>query len=369
MSTASTWFQRLILPGFAFKAVVIGGGYATGREIAEYFLPSGPHGGLLAIIVAMAIWSMTCAVTFLFARRMQSYDYRSFFRELLGPFWQLFEVVYLLFLIVVLAVFGAAAGAIGQAMFGVPELVGTLSLMLGIAAFAAFGNTSVEHLFKWVSVVLYAVYALFAVLALTAFGDRISATLQLSSIGENWVRGGVTYAGYNIVGAVVILPVVRHMTRDRDAVVAGLIAGPLAMVPALVFFICMLAFYPGIGNEALPSDFMLQRLGYPAFHLLFQGMIFLALLESGTGIVHAVNERIASAYERGGRTYPKRIRLLVASTLLVGSIFLASRFGLVALIANGYRALAYALIAIYVLPLLTLGLWRLWRGQPAAATC
>ncbi|MES2772187.1 MAG: type II secretion system protein, partial [Pseudomonadota bacterium] len=34
----STWFQRFLLPGFAFKAVVIGGGYATGRELAEYFL-------------------------------------------------------------------------------------------------------------------------------------------------------------------------------------------------------------------------------------------------------------------------------------------------------------------------------------------
>ena len=26
-----TWFQRILLPSLAFKAVVIGGGYATGR--------------------------------------------------------------------------------------------------------------------------------------------------------------------------------------------------------------------------------------------------------------------------------------------------------------------------------------------------
>ena len=40
------WFQRFLLPGLAFKAVVIGGGYATGRELAEFFLPSGPWGGI-----------------------------------------------------------------------------------------------------------------------------------------------------------------------------------------------------------------------------------------------------------------------------------------------------------------------------------
>ena len=50
---------------------------------------------------------------------------------------------------------------------------------------------------------------------------------------HGWVVGGVTYASYNIVGAIVILPVLRHLTSDRDAVVAGLIAGPFAMLPAL----------------------------------------------------------------------------------------------------------------------------------------
>ena len=46
-------------------------------------------------------------------------------------------------------------------------------------------------------------------------------------------------------------------------------------------------------------------------------------------------------------------------------MFLASRFGLVALIANGYRALAYILLATYILPLVTIGVWKLWRMRRA----
>ena len=42
-------------------------------------------------------------------------------------------------------------------------------------------------------------------------------------------------------------------------------------------------------------------------------------------------------------------------------MFLADRFGLVALIATGYRALAYILLAVFVLPLMTFGVWRLWK--------
>jgi len=43
-------FKRWILPGLGVKAVVIGGGYATGRELAEFFLSAGPWGGLYAIL-------------------------------------------------------------------------------------------------------------------------------------------------------------------------------------------------------------------------------------------------------------------------------------------------------------------------------
>jgi len=42
-------------------------------------------------------------------------------------------------------------------------------------------------------------------------------------------------------------------------------------------------------------------------------------------------------------------------------MFLASAFGLVALIGSGYRALAYILLAIYVVPLATIGLARVLK--------
>jgi uncharacterized membrane protein YkvI len=365
----SSWFQRYLLPGFAFKAFVIGGGYATGRELAEFFLPAGPRGGLMGMALAAVIWSVVCIATFTFARATRSPDYQTFFRHLLGPGWFAFEVVYLLLLVLVLAVFGAAAGAIGAALFGWPSLAGTLCLALGIAGFVAFGNASVERLFKWVSIFLYATYVLFLVLALTSFGDRISANLALAVPSTGWLGAGVTYASYNIVAAVVILPVLRHLRSQKDAVIAGALCGPLAMIPAVLFFICMIAYYPQVGLESLPSEYMLQRLDLPVFHVAFQLMIFAALLESGTGGIHAVNERLAQAWKsRTGNEFSTRTRLAFAAALLVVAMLLADRFGLVALIARGYRLLAYALIAVYVVPLLTLGLWRLKRPRLVATT-
>ena len=356
----SSRFQRFLLPGFAFKAVVIGGGYATGRELAEFFLPSGPWGGIAGMALATVIWSAICVATFLFARASGARDYQAFVRALLGPGWVVFEAAYVLFVILILAVFGAAAGAIGAATLGLPTLVGTLALMIAIATVTAFGNSSVERLFKYVSFLLYGVYVLFVLLALTHFGARIPAGFARQASMEGWALGGVTYASYNIVAAIVILPVLRHLTSDRDAVIAGLIAGPLAMIPALMFFCCMVAYYPQIAAETLPSDFLLQRLNVPWFHLLFQLMIFAALLESGTGAVHALNERISNAWRRRHQApLGHAARLAIALVTLSGCMFIAQRFGLVELIAKGYRALAVIFLLVYVLPLLTLGLSRL----------
>lgn len=364
----ASWFQRYLLPGFAFKAVVIGGGYATGRELAEFFLPHGPTGGVMAILLAMTVWSVICAITFAFAQAMQSFDYRSFFQRLLGPGWMLFEIAYLLFIVLILAVFGAAAGAIGEALFGLPQILGTFVLVVSIAAVVAFGNKAVERLFKWVTIFLYAVYAIFAVLALSSFGDRAAANFAAPAPVGSWWLGGLTYAGYNVIGAVVILPVIRHINRRGDAIVAGLLSGPLAIWPALVFFICMIAFYPAIGQETLPSDYLLRQLNMPAFHVIFQLMIFSALLESGAGGVHAFNERVAAAYKaRRAKNLPLRARLGIAAIILLFAVFLADALGLVTLIAQGYRFLALTIFVLFIAPLLTIGLWRLGKTHTSTA--
>jgi uncharacterized membrane protein YkvI len=136
------------------------------------------------------------------------------------------------------------------------------------------------------------------------------------------------------------------------------------MLPALMFFCSMIAYYPGIASETLPSDFLLQRLNLPLFHLAFQLMIFAALLESGTGAVHAINERINTALRKHQRADLGRpARLGIALAILAGCMLLAQRFGLVTLIARGYRALAIIFLVVYVVPLLTVGVARLSRSR------
>ena len=366
-TTQPSWFQRFLLPGLVFKGVVIGGGYATGRELAEFFLGSGPFGGLMGILLAMIVWSVVCAATFLFSYRFAVYDYRNFFKALLGPGWVVFEIAYLALLVLILAVVAAAAGTIGAEVFGLPQIAGTLFLVVAIAATASFGNAGIEHVFKYASTFIYVTYAIFLVLALSTFGDRIMPALALDVPTTGWVTGGLTYASYNVIGAIAVLSFVTNFTRPRDAVIAGVVAGPLAMIPAIAFFLCMIAFYPEIGSVALPSDFLLTRMNAPWLQIVFQLMIFCALLETGVGIVNTLNERISGVVAARGGSFSPVARLAVSFAVLVGCGFVAARVGLIDLIASGYGAFGYIMLAVFVLPLLTLGVARIVQGRPQAA--
>jgi uncharacterized membrane protein YkvI len=75
--------------------------------------------------------------------------------------------------------------------------------------------------------------------------------------------------------------------------------------------------------------------------------------------VHAVNQRVAGVLRARARDLSRGMRFGMSALLLVIAIFVASRFGLIALIARGYRLLSYFIILVYVVPVLTYGLWRI----------
>jgi len=162
------------------------------------FLPAGPLGGLLGMAVSMVVWSAVLAVSFELARLARAYDYRSFFKLLLGRGWFLFEIAYFLLTVIVFAVMGAAAGEIVHSLFGLPKLVGSLLMVGGVGVVLFYSSAAIEK-FLSVSVgYLYPVYVVFVVWSLVAFGDRIAANFAAEPVGHRWFMAGVTYAGYNV---------------------------------------------------------------------------------------------------------------------------------------------------------------------------
>lgn len=359
-------FTRYFLPGLIFQSVIIGGAYGSGAELRQFFMPHGPLGGLLGIGVATLIFSLVVAATFEFARRFGDYDYRSFFGDLLGPGWILFEVLFILMLVLVISVIGATAGTLVADAFAVPALAGTLVMMAIIGLLVFFGTPAIERFFAFWSFALYGAYILFVIWNLVQFGGAMKANLVALPMTGGWAASGIAYAGYNLAAVPVTLFAVRHLTCRRDALVAGLLAGPLAMIPAALFFLAMIGQFPALAasDSGLPVTFLLGVLkGGGFFALLFPIILFGTFIETGAGMIHAVNERIAAVYAARAVTMPRPMRMAVAIGLLLGAAVLANGMGLVSLIARGYGTITYGFLAVYVVPLLTYGLWKLKNAE------
>jgi uncharacterized membrane protein YkvI len=363
MNSTASIFQRLLLPAFAFQAVVIGGGYATGRELVEFFMAAGPWGGILGLIVTMVLFSAVCMVTFRFAQMTSSFDYRSFFKNLLGPGWIVFEIALFALVLLILSVAAAACGQIALLTFDVPTWVGIGLFALAVIGITYAGSHAVDGLFKYWSMLLYVVYAVFLVACILKFHDRIGAAFANFEPRGDWLRSGVAYTGYNVASAVLILHTLRHAIRPRDTLIAGALCGPLAMLPALAFFVALAGFEQDIQGVSIPSNFLLERIGWPTLQIVYQVMIFGAIVETGVGLLHAINERIAGVVQSTGRTLSHTARGAVAAVSLFFALTVAEAFGLIGLIANGYGTLTWVFIVVFVFPVLTYGVWAITRKR------
>ncbi|TNE66176.1 MAG: hypothetical protein EP335_04285 [Alphaproteobacteria bacterium] len=351
------WYRKYILPGFIFQSVVIGGGYATGRELIEFFFASGPIGGLLGLLVSGLVFGLVLAAGFEFARVTGAYDYRHFCKALLGRGWVIFEVAFLILMLLILAVIGSAAGELAAANFGVPPLVGTLGLMALIAVLTFKGSDTIKKVLAGWSVLLYAVYAALFVLAFAMFGSDIAAAFRSAPEAGGWLKSGVLYSGYNLAVLPAVLFSIRGQASRREAVGSGLIAGAVAVIPAMLFYVAMMGLYPAIGQAPVPAHDLMGALGVPVLNFIFQIVVFGTFVETGTALLHAVNERLENSAQEAGRELPQYMRPLVALVFLAVAIFAGAKFGIIDLIASGYGMLTLVFIFVLVLPVLTIGVW------------
>ena len=145
------------------------------------------------------------------------------------------------------------------------------------------------------------------------------------------------------------------------------------MLPGVVFFIAMVGYQDQIANVALPSAFLLGKLGDPWFAWAFQLAVLLDARRHRRGDP-ARDQRARREGLRGAQSPDARaMRPAIAITVMLIAVYAAGAIGLINLIAKGYGYLTYAFIALLILPVLTVGIVRIRQLAPdtpadAAAT-
>ncbi len=369
-------FEQFLLPGIVFQSVLIGGAYATGREIVQYGARFGAV-GVWSIVAIFAGFSLMCALAFEFARISGTYDYRTFVRALIGPLWPLFDVLFVAMAILVIAVVGAASGDVVEEIFGVPYWAGVVGVIVLVGILNARGRATIERFKTIGSVLLYGGYVFFAGAVLSQRWSSVVASLSgtagaplpdrsVTTTATTAFAIGVLYVGYNLASLPATFFTLDRLVSRRQTFGAGIVAGVMATVPFVLTYLAVMAFYPDarVLDANVPWLEMLRRVGGESLLAVYAFVIVWTLIETSTGMIHAIIDRIAVNLREVGRPpmTPARVGGLSVAVLSIAALL--ARFGLIELVARGYTAMAYGFLLLFALPLSTVGVYRIATHRP-----
>ncbi len=340
------------------QSVMIGGAYGTGREMTQYFTQFGMLGGALGLCVAAGCLALVFILSLEVSRRFRVFDYRQFSRVLLGKAWFLFEILAITLLLLIIAVIAAASGTILADEFGVSDKLGGLITLAVVAALIYHGRSWVTTMLASWSLLLYLVFATYLAVVFTVL-DPTEGARRLT-VTDGWFVSGLQYGLYNIAAIPVILYASRAIETGREAVLAGGIGALIAIVPAFVLHVSFSVDYPDVVSAELPVYHVLGLIDLPVLKFVYLLVIFGTFIETAAGSIQGVVERIEGAIsERRGTGLTRGQHAMVAVSMMLAAILL-STFGLIALVAKGYGGIAWGFMLLYALPLLTVGVYKLY---------
>lgn len=365
-------YAKYLLPGVLFQSTLIGGGYASGREIVEFGGRFGPL-GWLSILVMVLGFALICALAFEFARVTKAYDYHSFIRGLIGPAWWLFDILFIVMAVLVIAVVSSATGEIAEDTLGVPYFAAVTVVIIAVGAIILGGGKVIET-FKTVGTgVLYVAFLTFGGLVLATFWPDVQASFgageQLGETAGDALLSGAKYVSYNIVVLPAVFFALYRQTSRSETFTSGLVAGLLGIVPFVITFLCLMAFYPdeAVMGAEVPWLAMLNQVGGPLLVGVYAIVVLWTLVETATGLIHAIMDRINVALEGADRRPLSGPMSSIITVAVLAAAVGLSQFGIIALVAQGYGAMAYGFVILFALPLLTVGVYKIWKSPSVTA--
>ena len=367
-------YARYILPGVLLQSVLIGGGYATGREIYSYGAKFGAMGWIAGLTIGIG-FALFAFLTFEICRIYKVYDYKNYIKQVIGPLWPVMDILTILIAILLIAVMAAATGSIFE-QAGLPNFLGSVVIVLLCGLLNFKGSAFIEKFESIGTILLYGGYILFTILVLVKRGSHtgeVFATMDTSAYDGKvtvmlCIWTGILYVAYNINSIPMGMFSLTRQTKRRETLISGLIAGLLMVIPWFLSYFAMMCFYgdPTIVGADVPTPWlsMITSInGGTWLVVLFSIVMGWTLVETATGCIHMIIDRFDVALtERGQARLSDSKRGIITVITLIAALLL-SRIGVVTLIEQGYTYLSYGFILFYLLPTLLVGGYKIIRHK------
>ena len=152
----------------------------------------------------------------------------------------------------------------------------------------------------------------------------------------------------------------------RQTLFAGLFAAVFAVVPAVLLHLAFLANITELLDYELPTYWMLGIFEVEWFTSVYLFILFVTVVQTGVGVMHGLVERINDGLARANQPvlspFGSALTTVVVMLLSLG----VAQVGIVELVARGYSAIAFGMFFVFIVPLLTIGVYKIFFAQNVA---
>lgn len=331
----SRW-SRIFQIATVYVGTVVGAGFATGKEIVEFFTQYGLY-GFFGILIAGYLFIFTGTKIMLVASYIKATSYEEFNEYLFGKKTAfIINLFFLLMLLGVSAVMISGAGAVFEEQLGMPQRVGVWLTIVLATIVLLFGT---RGLFAINSFVVPVMISFSLILCFLTIGEGyfFESLSIVPESGMTWkiVFSPFAYTAFNLALAQAVLVPIASEVQDQKVIKWGGILGGLFLTIILLSGHLALMTLPNVMDYEIPSAIIMKSVAetlYWVFIFVIYGEIFTSVIGNIFGLERQISNfwKVPSVYI---------ILLLFIITVMISEVgygrllsFLYPLFGYISLI-------------------------------------
>ena len=288
----------------AYMSVVIGGGFASGNEVIQFFTGYG-LAGIAGSVVAAVLFAFLGMHIARISSVMQAGSHKEVLYTLFGrQAGFVVDVVLSFFLYGVGVVMLAGAGSTLAQQFGLAPLVGSALMTLVVIGTLCLNVKGIINLisavmpFLLVMVLAITVYSIYASTGTEAELTQAAAEAPVITFFgadvPNWALSGLLYASFNIAVGFPMLAVIGGLTSKPKAAALGGVAGGLGLGLLIILLnIGMFANIDQLLGIEIPTLQLAQQI-HPWLAVLMSIALICMIYSTAVGMFFAFSARFAA---------------------------------------------------------------------------
>ncbi|MEG2008128.1 MAG: hypothetical protein RR055_04830, partial [Oscillospiraceae bacterium] len=356
--TKGTWAAGFTVASVWFGTHV-GGGFATGNQIIQYFVAYG-WTAILFPILSMSLLAYAIYVIMKFCRMRNIDNYKDAYCALWHPYDKMeitFEVFYIIIILAAMASAIAGAASLLEVNLHLNYILSCVLVAVILIVLSIFGVKLIIAASTVLSTLILIMTAIIVVWGLVLNpGGFDPAAMAIKTPGMAFWRGVLIYAGFQCVSIPAMISAATTLNAKgvkKAGILGGIMNGSALSLSALM----LLGWYPQIlAAEAtkLPNQYVVSELGVTILSIAYSVLLFCAFVSTCITLVYTMINRFEKKF------LPKAIPSLQIRRIILGIIIILicmslSFVGLSSLIKYGYGYDGYLGLFFILIPTIIIG--------------